>query len=99
MVGSGGFSRVDVTLTEDALDGDCTCPATLAAPVAAATLSSPGDKAQARRLVREHNAAFAAYRDVAHAAGNVALALAAGPELRRMLDRYALRLTTVVVWA
>jgi|SRR5579884_396557 len=37
--------------------------------------------------------------DVAHAAGNVVLALAAGPELRRMLDRYASRLRTVVVWA
>jgi energy-coupling factor transport system substrate-specific component len=37
--------------------------------------------------------------DVAHAAGNVALALAAGPELRRMLDRYGTRLRTVVVWA
>jgi energy-coupling factor transport system substrate-specific component len=37
--------------------------------------------------------------DVAHAAGNVAIALAAGPELRRMLDRYGARLRTVVVWA
>lgn len=37
--------------------------------------------------------------DVAHAAGNVAIALAAGPELRRMLDRYRLRLRTEVVWA
>jgi energy-coupling factor transport system substrate-specific component len=37
--------------------------------------------------------------DVAHAAGNVVLALAAGPELRRMLDRYGARLRTVVVWA
>jgi energy-coupling factor transport system substrate-specific component len=37
--------------------------------------------------------------DVAHAAGNVVIALAAGPELRRMLDRYATRLRTVVVWA
>ena len=37
--------------------------------------------------------------DVSHAAGNVAIALAAGPELRRMLDRYAARLRTVVVWA
>ncbi|HVW90031.1 MAG TPA: hypothetical protein VHC01_11255 [Gaiellaceae bacterium] len=36
--------------------------------------------------------------DVAHAAGNVAIALAAGPELRRMLDRYASRLRTEVVW-
>jgi hypothetical protein len=27
------------------------------------------------------------------------LALAAGPELRRMLDRYGARLRTVVVWA
>jgi energy-coupling factor transport system substrate-specific component len=37
--------------------------------------------------------------DLAHAIGNVALALAAGPELRRMLDRYGARLRTVVVWA
>jgi energy-coupling factor transport system substrate-specific component len=37
--------------------------------------------------------------DVAHAAGNVVIALAAGPELRRLLDRYAGRLRTVVVWA
>jgi energy-coupling factor transport system substrate-specific component len=37
--------------------------------------------------------------DVAHAAGNAALALAAGPELRRLLERYAARLKTEVVWA
>src|SRR5471030_620836 len=37
--------------------------------------------------------------DVSHAAGNVMIALAAGPELRRMLDRYSARLKTVVVWA
>ncbi len=37
--------------------------------------------------------------DASHAAGNVVLALAAGPELRRMLDRYGGRLKTVVVWA
>ena len=37
--------------------------------------------------------------DVTHAAGNVVIALAAGPELRRMLDRYGTRLRTVVVWA
>jgi len=36
--------------------------------------------------------------DVSHAAGNVMIALAAGPELRRMLDRYGARLKTVVVW-
>jgi energy-coupling factor transport system substrate-specific component len=36
--------------------------------------------------------------DVSHAAGNVVIALAAGPELRRMLDRYGARLKTVVVW-
>ena len=36
--------------------------------------------------------------DGAHAAGNVAIALAAGPELRRMLDRYRGRLRTEVVW-
>jgi energy-coupling factor transport system substrate-specific component len=37
--------------------------------------------------------------DVAHAAGNVVLALAAGPELRRLLDRYGRRLHAEVVWA
>lgn len=37
--------------------------------------------------------------DASHAAGNVVLSLAAGPELRRMLDRYGGRLRTVVVWA
>ena len=37
--------------------------------------------------------------DASHAAGNVVFALAAGPELRRMLDRYGSRLRTVVVWA
>jgi energy-coupling factor transport system substrate-specific component len=36
--------------------------------------------------------------DAAHAAGNVAIALAAGPELRRMLERYSRRLKTEVVW-
>jgi len=37
--------------------------------------------------------------DVAHAAGNVAIALVAGPELRRLLERYRVRLHTEVVWA
>jgi energy-coupling factor transport system substrate-specific component len=37
--------------------------------------------------------------DIAHASGNLALALAAGPELRRMLERYGRRLKTEVVWA
>ena len=37
--------------------------------------------------------------DVSHAVGNVMIALVAGPELRRMLDRYGARLKTVVVWA
>jgi energy-coupling factor transport system substrate-specific component len=36
--------------------------------------------------------------DVSHAVGNVVIALAVGPELRRMLDRYGARLRTVVVW-
>ena len=36
--------------------------------------------------------------NTAHAVGNAALALAAGPELRRMLERYGKRLRTVVVW-
>jgi energy-coupling factor transport system substrate-specific component len=37
--------------------------------------------------------------DVAHAVGNVILALAIGPELRRVLERYARRTRTTVVWA
>jgi energy-coupling factor transport system substrate-specific component len=37
--------------------------------------------------------------DVAHATGNVVLALAAGPELRRLLARYGRRLRTEVAWA
>ena len=36
--------------------------------------------------------------DLAHAIGNVLIALAAGPELRRLLDRYRRRLRTEVVW-
>src|SRR6266545_4182872 len=37
--------------------------------------------------------------DLAHAIGNVVIALAAGPELRRLVDRYGRRLHTEVVWA
>jgi len=37
--------------------------------------------------------------NVAHASGNLVLALVAGPELRRVLERYARRLRTEVVWA
>jgi energy-coupling factor transport system substrate-specific component len=37
--------------------------------------------------------------EAAHAIGNVAIALAIGPELRRLLERYARRLRTEVVWA
>ena len=37
--------------------------------------------------------------DAAHAIGNLVLALAAGPELRRLLERYGRRLRTEVVWA
>lgn len=37
--------------------------------------------------------------NTAHAVGNVVLALAAGPELRRVLDRYERRSRTEVVWA
>ena len=37
--------------------------------------------------------------DIAHAVGNVVLALLAGPELRRLLDRYGRRLRAEVVWA
>jgi energy-coupling factor transport system substrate-specific component len=36
--------------------------------------------------------------DVAHATGNLLLALAIGPELRRLLERYARRLRAEVVW-
>ena len=37
--------------------------------------------------------------DVAHAIGNVVLALAVGPELQRLLERYGRRLHAEVVWA
>jgi hypothetical protein len=37
--------------------------------------------------------------DIAHALGNLVIALAAGPELRRMLERYGAKLRTEVVWA
>jgi energy-coupling factor transport system substrate-specific component len=37
--------------------------------------------------------------DAAHASGNLVLALVAGPELRRLLERYARRLRAEVVWA
>jgi energy-coupling factor transport system substrate-specific component len=37
--------------------------------------------------------------DLAHGIGNVVIALVAGPELRRLLDRYGRRLRTEIVWA
>jgi energy-coupling factor transport system substrate-specific component len=37
--------------------------------------------------------------DLAHGIGNVVIALVAGPELRRLLDRYQRRLHTEVIWA
>lgn len=37
--------------------------------------------------------------NVAHAVGNIVIALVAGPELRRVLERYRRRLRTEVVWA
>jgi energy-coupling factor transport system substrate-specific component len=37
--------------------------------------------------------------DAAHATGNLVLALAVGPELRRLLERYARRLKAEIVWA
>ena len=37
--------------------------------------------------------------NIAHAAGNLVLALVAGPELRRVLERFARRSRTEVVWA
>jgi energy-coupling factor transport system substrate-specific component len=37
--------------------------------------------------------------NLAHALGNLALALVAGPELRRVLERYERRVRTEVVWA
>jgi energy-coupling factor transport system substrate-specific component len=37
--------------------------------------------------------------ECAHAAGNVAIALVAGPELRRLLERYGKRIKTEVIWA
>lgn len=40
-----------------------------------------------------------AWFDAAHAIGNLLIALAAGPELRRLLERYGRRLRTEIVWA
>jgi energy-coupling factor transport system substrate-specific component len=37
--------------------------------------------------------------DAAHAIGNVVIALVAGPELRRLLERYGRRLHTEITWA
>jgi energy-coupling factor transport system substrate-specific component len=37
--------------------------------------------------------------NIAHALGNVVLALVAGPELRRVLERHGRRAQTQVVWA
>jgi energy-coupling factor transport system substrate-specific component len=37
--------------------------------------------------------------DLAHAAGNLVLALAVGPELRRVLERYGRRLRAKIAWA
>ena len=37
--------------------------------------------------------------EAAHAVGNVVIALAIAPELRRLLERYARRLRTEIVWA
>ena len=37
--------------------------------------------------------------DLAHATGNFVIAIVAGPELRRVLERYGRRLRTDVVWA
>jgi energy-coupling factor transport system substrate-specific component len=37
--------------------------------------------------------------DMAHAVGNVILAVAAGPELRRVLERYERRTRVEIVWA
>ena len=37
--------------------------------------------------------------DLAHAIGNVVLALAAGPELRRLIERYERRTRSEIVWA
>lgn len=37
--------------------------------------------------------------DLAHGIGNVVIALVAGPELRRLLDRYRRRLHAEVIWA
>ena len=36
--------------------------------------------------------------DMAHAVGNFVIALAAGPELRRLLERYGRRLRPIVIW-
>ena len=50
---------------------------------------------QALTVVLSAGVAF----NTAHAIGNLVLALAVGPELRRVIDRYGRRLRTDVVWA
>jgi hypothetical protein len=37
--------------------------------------------------------------NAAHAIGNVVIAAVAGPELRRVLERYERRLKTEIIWA
>jgi energy-coupling factor transport system substrate-specific component len=37
--------------------------------------------------------------DLAHAIGNVLIALAVGPELRRVLERYERRTRVEIAWA
>ena len=57
------------------------------------------------RLLSPHVAALATVLslgvsfNIAHAAGNLLLALVAGPELRRVLDRHGRSVHTEVVWA
>lgn len=48
-------------------------------------------------FVARHAAGFPF--DVAHGVGNLVIALVAGPELRRLLERYGRRVHTEVVWA
>ena len=62
---------------------------------------NPGE-AKVLQLFGEYRGSVCAqgvWFDMAHAVGNVVIALAIGPELRRLLERYARRMRTVVVWA
>ena len=77
--------------------GRARCSASRSAP--AWTCGCGGASRRTRCLRSSPCSARGLWFDVSHAIGNVVIALAAGPELRRLLDRYGARLRTEVVWA